>query len=31
MQVDAEVLDQCLPGRTAHATTKGAQMGLIRS
>jgi 3-oxoacyl-[acyl-carrier protein] reductase len=31
VQVDAEVLDGCLPGRTAYATAKGAQMGLIRS
>jgi 3-oxoacyl-[acyl-carrier protein] reductase len=31
VQVDAEVLDRCLPGRTAYATAKGAQMGLIRS
>jgi 3-oxoacyl-[acyl-carrier protein] reductase len=31
VQVDAEVLDRCLPGRTAYATAKSAQMGLIRS
>ena len=31
VQVDAEVLDRCLPGRTAYATAKGAQIGLIRS
>ena len=31
VQVDAEVLDRCLPGRTAYATARSAQMGLIRS
>lgn len=31
VQVDAELLDRCLPGRTAYATAKGAQIGLIRS
>jgi 3-oxoacyl-[acyl-carrier protein] reductase len=30
VQVDAEV-DRCLPGRTAYATARSAQMGLIRS
>ena len=31
VQVDAEVLDRCAPGRTAYATAKSAQIGLIRS
>jgi 3-oxoacyl-[acyl-carrier protein] reductase len=31
VQVDAEVLDRCLPGRTAYATARSAQMGLISS
>jgi 3-oxoacyl-[acyl-carrier protein] reductase len=31
VQVDAEVTDRCLPGRTAYATARSAQMGLIRS
>jgi 3-oxoacyl-[acyl-carrier protein] reductase len=31
VQVDAEVLDGSLPGRTAYATARSAQMGLIRS
>jgi 3-oxoacyl-[acyl-carrier protein] reductase len=31
VQVDVEVLDRSLPGRTAYATAKSAQMGLIRS
>ena len=31
VQVDAEVLERCVPGRTAFATAKGAQLGLIRS
>ena len=31
VQVDAEVLDGSLPGRTAYSTAKSAQMGLIRS
>ena len=31
VQVDAEVLDRSLVGRTAYATARSAQMGLIRS
>ena len=31
VQVDAEVLDRCAPGRTAYATAKSAQLGLIHS
>ena len=31
VQVDAEVLDRGAPGRTAYATAKSAQLGLIRS
>jgi 3-oxoacyl-[acyl-carrier protein] reductase len=31
VQVDAEVLDRRLPGRTAYATARSAQMGLISS
>ena len=31
VQVDAEVLERSLPGRTAYATARSAQMGLIRS
>jgi len=31
VQVDAEVLDGSLPGRTAYATARSAQMGLIRA
>jgi 3-oxoacyl-[acyl-carrier protein] reductase len=29
VQVDTELLDRCLPGRTAYATARSAQMGLI--
>jgi 3-oxoacyl-[acyl-carrier protein] reductase len=31
VQVDAEVLDRSAPGRTAYATAKSAQLGLIHS
>jgi 3-oxoacyl-[acyl-carrier protein] reductase len=31
VQVDADVLDGCRPGRIAYATAKSAQMGLTRS